>query len=134
MQGFTSGVSMSRDAVMTDEAPAAIGPYSQAIRAGTLLFVSGQIPLDPAGELIPGPIADQARQALDNLAAVVRAGGSDLGRVIKLTVYLTDLSDFAAVNAVMSEYFQPPYPARAVVGVAALPRGAMIEIDAVCQI
>jgi len=125
---------MSRDAVMTDEAPAAIGPYSQAIRAGTLLFVSGQIPLDPAGELIPGPIVDQARQALDNLAAVVRAGGSDLGRVIKLTVYLTDLSDFAAVNAVMSEYFQPPYPARAVVGVAALPRGAMIEIDAVCQI
>ena len=125
---------MSRDAVMTDEAPAAIGPYSQAIRAGTLLFVSGQIPLDPAGELIPGPIVDQARQALDNLAAVVRAGGSDLGRVIKLTVYLTDLSDFAAVNAVMSEYFEPPYPARAVVGVAALPRGAMIEIDAVCQI
>ena len=125
---------MSRDAVMTDEAPAAIGPYSQAIRAGTLLFVSGQTPLDPAGELIPGPIVDQARQALDNLAAVVRAGGSDLGRVIKLTVYLTDLSDFAAVNAVMSEYFQPPYPARAVVGVAALPRGAMIEIDAVCQI
>ena len=125
---------MSRDAVMTGDAPAAIGPYSQAVRAGTLLFVSGQIPLDPGGELIPGPIADQARQALNNLAAVVRAGGSDLGRVIKLTVYLTDLSGFAAVNAVMSEYFQPPYPARAVVGVAALPRGAMIEIDAVCQI
>lgn len=126
---------MTRTAIQTADAPQAIGPYSQAIRAGNLLFLSGQIPLDPAtGELVTGSIEIQARRALDNLVAVARAGDSDLDRVVKLTVYLTDLSHFAAVNAVMAGYFQAPYPARAVLGVTALPRGAAIEIEAVCLV
>ncbi|MFZ5532461.1 MAG: RidA family protein [Pseudomonadota bacterium] len=126
---------MSRETVSTPDAPAAIGPYSQAVRAGDLLFLSGQIPLDPhSGEMIGGGIEAQTRRVLDNLAAVAQAGGSDLDRVVRLTVYLTDLSHFAAVNAVMVACFAAPYPARAVVGVAALPRGAAIEIDAVCRI
>lgn len=126
---------MSRETVSTPDAPAAIGPYSQAVRAGDLLFLSGQIPLDPhSGELVDGSIEVQTRRVLDNLAAVARAGGSDLDCVVRLTVYLTDLSHFAAVNAVMADCFAAPYPARAVVGVAALPRGARIEIDAVCRI
>lgn len=126
---------MTRTMVQTLDAPQAIGPYSQAIRAGNLLFLSGQIPLDPAtGELVTGSIEIQARRALDNLVAVARAGDSDLDRVVKLTVYLTDLSHFAAVNAVMAGYFQAPYPARAVLGVTALPRGAAIEIEAVCLV
>jgi len=126
---------MTRTAIQTADAPQAIGPYSQAVRAGDLLFLSGQIPLDPAhGELVTGSIEIQARRVLDNLVAVARAGGSDLDRVVKLTVYLTDLCHFAAVNAVMAAYFQAPYPARAVLGVAALPRGAAIEIEAVCLV
>jgi reactive intermediate/imine deaminase len=126
---------MTRAAIQTLDAPQAIGPYSQAVRAGDLLFLSGQIPLDPAnGELVTGSIEAQARRVLDNLLAVARAGGSDLDRVVKLTVYLTDLSHFAAVNAVMAAYFQAPYPARAVLGVAALPRGATLEIEAVCLV
>lgn len=126
---------MTRTAIQTAAAPQAIGPYSQAVRAGDLLFLSGQIPLDPAsGELVTGSIEIQACRVLDNLVAVARAGGSDLDRVVKLTVYLTDLSHFAAVNAVMAAYFQAPYPARAVLGVAALPRGAAIEIEAVCLV
>ncbi|HET7687280.1 MAG TPA: RidA family protein [Candidatus Macondimonas sp.] len=126
---------MTRAAIQTLDAPQAIGPYSQAVRAGDLLFLSGQIPLDPAnGELVTGSIEAQARRVLDNLLAVARAGGSDLDRVVKLTVYLTDLSHFAAVNAVMAGYFQAPYPARAVLGVAALPRGATLEIEAVCLV
>ncbi len=126
---------MTRAAIQTLDAPQAIGPYSQAVRAGDLLFLSGQIPLDPAnGELVTGSIETQARRVLDNLLAVARAGGSDLDRVVKLTVYLTDLSHFAAVNAVMAGYFQAPYPARAVLGVAALPRGATLEIEAVCLV
>ncbi len=126
---------MTRAAIQTLDAPQAIGPYSQAVRAGDLLFLSGQIPLDPAnGELVTGSIETQARRVLDNLLAVARAGGSDLDRVVKLTVHLTDLSHFAAVNAVMAAYFQAPYPARAVLGVAALPRGATLEIEAVCLV
>ncbi len=126
---------MIRTAVQTVDAPQAIGPYSQAVRAGDLLFLSGQIPLDPAnGELVTGSIEIQAQRVLDNLVAVARAGGSDLDRVVKLTVYLTDLCHFAAVNAVMGAYFSAPYPARAVLGVAALPRGAAIEIEAVCLV
>jgi reactive intermediate/imine deaminase len=126
---------MTRTAIQTLDAPQAIGPYSQAVRAGDLLFLSGQIPLDPAsGELVTGAIEIQTRRVLDNLVAVARAGGSDLDRVVKLTVYLTDLSHFAAVNAVMAGYFQAPYPARAVLGVAALPRGAALEIEAVCLV
>lgn len=126
---------MTRTAIQTADAPQAIGPYSQAVRAGDLLFLSGQIPLDPAsGELVAGSIEIQTRRVLDNLVAVARAGGSDLDRVVKVTVYLTDLSHFAAVNAVMAGYFQAPFPARAVLGVAALPRGAAIEIEAVCLV
>jgi reactive intermediate/imine deaminase len=126
---------MTRTAIQTLDAPQAIGPYSQAPRAGGLLFLSGQIPLDPAsGELVAGSIEIQTRRVLDNLVAVARAGGSDLDRVVKVTVYLVDLSDFTAVNAVMAAYFQAPYPARAVLGVAALPRGAAIEIEAVCLV
>jgi len=126
---------MTRTAIQTLDAPQAIGPYSQATRAGGLLFLSGQIPLDPAsGELVAGSIEIQTRRVLDNLVAVARAGGSDLDRVVKVTVYLVDLSDFTAVNAVMAAYFQAPYPARAVLGVAALPRGAAIEIEAVCLV
>jgi reactive intermediate/imine deaminase len=126
---------MTRLAIQTTDAPQAIGPYSQAVRAGDLLFLSGQIPLDPThGELVTGSIEIQARRVLDNLLAVARAGGSDVDRVVKLTVYLVDLAHFAAVNAVMIEYFGAPYPARAVVGVAALPRGAAIEIEAVCLV
>jgi reactive intermediate/imine deaminase len=126
---------MIRTAVQTVVAPQAIGPYSQAVRAGDLLFLSGQIPLDPAnGELVTGSIEIQAQRVLDNLVAVARAGGSDLDRVVKLTVYLTDLSHFAAVNTAMEAYFSAPYPARAVLGVAALPRGAAIEIEAVCLV
>lgn len=126
---------MTRTPIQTADAPQAIGPYSQAVRAGDLLFLSGQIPLDPAsGELVAGSIEIQTRRVLDNLVAVARAGGSDLDRVVKVTVYLVDLSHFAAVNAVMTAYFQAPYPARAVLGVAALPRGAAIEIEAVCLV
>lgn len=126
---------MTRTPIQTADAPQAIGPYSQAVRAGDLLFLSGQIPLDPAsGELVAGSIEIQTRRVLDNLVAVARAGGSDLDRVVKVTVYLVDLSHFAAMNAVMAAYFQAPYPARAVLGVAALPRGAAIEIEAVCLV
>ena len=113
-------------------APAAIGPYSQAIQAGGFLFVSGQIPLDPAtGALVPGGAAEQATRALESLRAILEAAGSGLGRVVKTTIYLTDLGDFAAVNAVYAGFFPAEPPARATVQVAALPRGAAVEIEAV---
>ena len=113
-------------------APAAIGPYSQAIQAGGFLFVSGQIPLDPAtGALVPGGAAEQATRALESLRAILEAAGSGLDRVLKTTIYLTDLGDFAAVNAVYAGYFPSEPPARATVQVAALPRGAAVEIEAV---
>jgi 2-iminobutanoate/2-iminopropanoate deaminase len=121
-----------RKAIRTDRAPAAVGPYSQGISGGGLVWVSGQIPLDPAsGRLVEGPIEAQARRALANLAAVLAAGGSGLDRVLRVTVYLTDLADFEAVNAVYAESFPGLPPARTTVQVAALPRGARIEIDAV---
>lgn len=124
---------MRREAIRTNEAPAPVGPYSQAIRAGQLLFASGQIPLDPAtGKLVPGEIEDEARRVLANLEAVLRAGGSGLDRVVKATVYLTDLSLFPRVNAVYAEFFSTePAPARVTVGVASLPLGARVEIDAI---
>ena len=117
----------------TDSAPAPVGPYSQAVRAGEWIFASGQIPLDPAtGELVGGEIEDEARQVLANLAAVLEAGGSGLDRVVRATVYLTDLSLFPRVNAVYAEAFHAdPAPARATVEVAALPLGARVEIDAI---
>ena len=124
---------MQRDAVHTSLAPAAIGAYSQAIVAGDLCFVSGQIPLDPdTGDLIEGDIAAQIRQVFRNLAAVARAAGCDLSRdAVKITVFLVDLSDFGQVNEVMAGVFAEPFPARAAVEVAGLPKGARVEADAV---
>ena len=123
---------MARISVFSDQAPKAIGPYSQAVRAGDSVYLSVQIPLDPkTGELVKGDIQQEARRAFDNLKAVAAAAGDGLQQVVRVTIYLTDLGDFAKVNEVMAGYFQEPYPARATLGVAALPRGARIEIDAV---
>jgi reactive intermediate/imine deaminase len=123
---------MTRHAIHSDQAPAAIGPYSQATRAGDTVYFSGQIPLDPAtGELVGGDIAAQARRAFDNLAAVCAAAGGTLDDIARVGLYLTDLGQFAQVNAVMAEYFQAPYPARSTIGVSALPKGAAFEVDAV---
>ncbi len=127
---------MKRAAIHSSQAPDAIGAYSQAVVAGDLCFVSGQIPLDPGtGELVAGGMADQIRQVFKNLAAVARAAGADLSRdAVKITVYLVDLSHFARVNEVMSEMFAEPFPARAAVEVAGLPKGARVEADAVLVI
>ena len=123
---------MPRQPIHTDLAPAAIGPYSQAVRQGDTVYLSGQIPLDPnSGLLIEGDIDAQARRAFDNLRAVCEAAGGSLDDVVRLGLYLTDLGQFAAVNAVMSDYFEAPYPARSTIGVASLPRGAQFEVDAV---
>ena len=123
---------MPRTAIHSDHAPAAIGPYSQATRAGNLVFLSGQVPLDPAtGNLVEGDIAAQARQAFDNIKAVVAAAGGSMDDIVRVGLYLTDLSQFGEVNAVMAEYFSQPYPARSTIEVSALPRGARFEVDAV---
>lgn len=123
---------MTRRPISTNEAPAAIGPYSQAVRAGTTVYLSGQIPLDPATqEVVEGDFAAQATRVFDNLAAVAQAAGGSLADIAKLTVYLTDLGRFAEVNEIMVRYFGEPYPARAAIGVAALPRRVQIEIDAI---
>ena len=123
---------MPRQPIQTDRAPAAIGPYSQAVRAGQTVFLSGQIPLDPAtGEVVASDIEAQARRAFDNLKAVCETAGGTLDDVQRLGLYLTDLSQFAAVNAVMSEYFSAPYPARSTIEVSGLPKGVMFEVDAI---
>lgn len=123
---------MAHEAIKTLNAPEAIGTYSQALKAGNMVFLSGQIPLVPVTMTIhPGDMFAQIHQVLDNLRAVAQAAGGDLRHVVKLTIYLTDLKYFELVNKVMMEYFQLPYPARAVVGVASLPRGATIEVDAI---
>ena len=123
---------MSKQIVSTSAAPAAIGPYSQAVRAGNTLWLSGQIPLDPATkELVQGDIETQARRVFDNIKAVVAAAGANLDAVVKTTIFLTDLSHFALVNKVMAEYFREPYPARSTVGVASLPRGAQVEVECI---
>jgi len=122
---------MGMEKVETHRAPAAIGPYSQAIKAGGFVFVSGQIPLTPEGVLVEGGVEDQARQALANLKAVLEAAGSGLDRVVQVTAYLTDIAAFQAFNRVYAEFFTEPYPARAVVGVAELPKGAKVEVAAV---
>ncbi len=123
---------MPREPISTPRAPAAIGPYSQAVRAGGTVYLSGQIPLDPAtGELVQADIATEARRVFDNLRAVCEAAGGSMDDVARVGIYLTDLSDFAAVNAVMADYFQAPYPARSTIQVSALPRGARVEVDAV---
>ena len=122
-------------AINTEQAPGAIGPYSQAIKTGQLVFISGQIPLDPATmEIIPGDIEALARRVLDSLAAVAHAAGGSLDDIVKLTIFLTDLDQFARVNEVMAGYFKPPYPARATVGVVSLPKGVPIEVEAVLQL
>jgi len=122
---------MSRTPINTDKAPAAIGPYSQAIRHNDTVYISGQIPLDPAtGEIVEG-IDAQIRQVFANLKAVAEAAGTDLSQALKVTVFLTDLGNFARVNEVMEEFFAQPYPARAAIEVAGLPKGADVEADAV---
>ena len=123
---------MPRTPIQTDRAPAAIGPYSQAGRSGDTVYFSGQIVLDPAtGEVIAGGIEAQARRACDNLRAVAEAAGGTMGDIVRVGLYLTDLSQFAAVNAVMAEYFDAPYPARSTIEVSALPKGVVFEVDAV---
>jgi len=122
-------------AVATDQAPKAIGPYSQAVRAGRWLFCSGQIGLDPAsGELVGGGVTAETARVLENLSAVLQAAGASLADVVRTTIYLTDLGDFAPVNEVYARYFSAPFPARATIGVAALPRGAAVEIDAIAMV
>jgi len=121
-----------KKAISTPAAPAAIGTYSQAVAAGNLVFLSGQIPLDPATmEIVDGDIREQTERVFDNLTAVADAAGGSLSDVVKLNVYLVDLGDFQVVNEVMSERFDEPYPARAAIGVAALPKGAMVEVEGV---
>jgi len=123
---------MSRQIISTTQAPQAIGPYSQAVRSGNTLYFSGQIPLDPAtGELVAGDITTQARRVFENLRAVCEAAGGSLAQLTRVGIYLTDLGHFAAVNAVMAEFCKEPFPARSTIGVAALPRGAHVEIDAI---
>ena len=121
--------------ISTPEAPAAIGTYSQAVRAGDTVYLSGQIPLDPKTmKIVDGDFEAQARRVFDNLRAVCRAAGGDFDRVVRITVYLTDLANFAKVNEVMATYFREPYPARAAIGVSQLPRGSLVEIDAVMHL
>jgi reactive intermediate/imine deaminase len=123
---------MQRQIISTGQAPAAIGPYSQAVRAGNTVWLSGQIPLDPAsGQLVQGGFEQQVERAFANLAAVVQAAGGRLDQVVKLTLYLTDLAQFGTVNEVMQRHFAEPFPARSTVGVASLPRGAQFEVEAV---
>jgi len=123
---------MAKQIIHTDRAPAAIGPYAQAVRVGDTVYLSGQIPLLPgSGELVTGDIQAQVRQVFSNLAAVSEAAGGGLSDIVKLTIFLTDLGHFPLVNEVMAETFVEPYPARAAIGVAALPKGAEVEMDAV---
>ena len=126
---------MAKQAIRTGDAPEAIGTYSQAVKIGETIFISGQIPLEPGTmNIVDEDIRAQTHRVFNNLAAVVREGGGNLDDVVKLTVFLTDLSHFAVVNEVMAEHFNPPYPARVAVGVAALPKGVPIEIDAIVHL
>jgi reactive intermediate/imine deaminase len=123
---------MTKEIIQTDKAPQAIGTYSQAVKVGHTVYLSGQIPLVPETmTIIEGDIAAQITQVFDNLKAVAEAAGGDLGDIVKLTVFLTDLSNFPLVNEIMGRYFQEPYPARAAIGVAALPKAAGVEMDAI---
>jgi len=126
---------MSREAISTDSAPGAIGPYSQAVRAGNTVYLSGQIPLDPAtGELVGGGFESETRRVFDNLRAVAAAAGATLDHAVRVTIYLTDIGRFPIVNGIMAEYFNEPYPARVTIGVASLPKGAAVEVDCVLVI
>ncbi|HEX5353809.1 MAG TPA: RidA family protein [Rhodanobacteraceae bacterium] len=123
---------MPRTPVHSDSAPKAIGPYSQAVRAGSTLYLSGQVALDPAtGEMVAGDIDAQATRVFENLQAVLAAGGATFDDVVRVAIYMPDLGNFAAVNDVMKRYFREPYPARSTIGVAALPKGAAVEIDVI---
>jgi len=123
---------MTKQIISTSDAPAAIGTYSQAVRVGNTIWVSGQIPLDPATkELVSGGMEAEIRRVFDNLKAIVAAAGATFDNVVKANVYLTDLAHFALVNKIMAEYFREPYPARAAVGVASLPRGAQVEVECI---
>jgi len=125
-------IGMNKVIISTDNAPAAIGPYSQAVKVGGTVYLSGQIPLNPNDmEIVSESFSEQAEQVFKNLAAVAQVAGGNLSNAVKLTVYLTDLNNFAGLNEVMSNYFSEPYPARAAIEVSALPKGALIEIDAV---
>ncbi len=126
---------MKKQAIQTSNAPAAIGPYSQAVRAGDLLFVSGQIPLDPkTGELVRSGVADETKKVLENMKAILEAAGSSLGDVVKTTIFLKDMNQFSVVNEVYGAYFPQPFPARATVEVARLPRDVNVEIEAVAKL
>lgn len=126
---------MNKKAIHSDDAPAAIGTYSQAVKSGQFVFLSGQIPLDPATmEMIEGNFEARARRVFENLRSVAIQAGGDLDNIVKLTIYLTDLDNFATVNSVMAEYFQEPYPARAALGVASLPKGADVEAEAILSV
>jgi reactive intermediate/imine deaminase len=123
---------MSRSIITTDKAPAAIGPYSQAVRTGNMVYFSGQIPLDPTtGQMVEGDIALQARQVFVNLKAVAEAAGGSLEKIVRVGIYVTNLGHFATVNEIMAEYFQAPFPARSTIEVSALPKLADIEVDAI---
>ncbi|MCA9647167.1 MAG: RidA family protein [Polyangiaceae bacterium] len=125
----------ARQTIQTSDAPAAIGPYSQAVRTGDLLFLSGQIPLDPkSGELVSGSVADETHRVMQNLGAVLKAAGSGYGDVVKTTIYLMDMADFTQVNEVYATYFDENPPARATVQVAGLPKGVRVEIDAIARV
>lgn len=126
---------MSRQIIHTDKAPQAIGTYSQAVRVGNTVYISGQIPLDPAtGTLLSGDIDAEIRRVFDNLRAIAEAAGGSLAQVVKLSVFLTDLAHFPRVNEIMAQYFAPPYPARAALGVAALPRDARVEMECILSL
>jgi len=123
------------EAILTENAPAPIGPYNQAIRAGGLLFCSGQIPLDPeTGEIVPGGIEAQTRRVMQNIEAVLRAAGASFAQVVKTTIFLIDMNDFGTVNAIYGEYFTATPPARSTVAVAALPRGSRVEIEVIASL
>lgn len=124
-----------KQVIHTDSAPAAIGPYSQAIQIGDLLFVSGQVPIDPStGAIVEGDIKAQAQQSLNNLKAILNAAGTNMGAVVKTTVFLADMNDFAAMNEVYAQFFQEPFPARSAVHVGRLPKDAKVEIEAIAQL
>lgn len=125
---------MTKETLSTPAAPAAIGPYSQAVRAGDTVYLSGQIPLDPETMQLATAFDDQVRRVFDNLLAVCRAAGGSFDDVVRVTIYLTDLANFPRVNEIMASYFREPFPARVTVGVASLPRGAAVEIDAIAHL
>ena len=124
-----------KEVIHTDKAPAAIGPYSQAVKVGDLMFTSGQVPIDPeTGAVVEGGIQEQARQSLNNIKAILNAAGTNMGAGVKPTVFLQNMEDFAAMNEVYAQFFQEPYPARSAVQVARLPKDVLVEIEAIAQL